>query len=470
MTHFHSYDPLTGSVRWSGDGASALHLQESLTRAQAAQTDWRRRSQEDRLEVALKLQKVLEDKKVDLARWISWETGKPLWESMTEAAGCIGKIKATIAAWQTHDQRFVGVLDNASVSYRSLGVVAVLGPFNFPCHLPNGQMLPALLAGNAVLFKPSERTPGCGDFLHACYMQAGFPADLCQIVHGDASVGQGLVTSPEIDAVFFTGSRRAGVAIHQSLAGRPEVLLALELGGNNPLVVWNPERIAEAVRLIVLSAYSTAGQRCTCARRLIVPTGNEGDAIIGELATAIDGIQVGAWDAEPQPFMGAVLDDGMRLGAANYMKELVDHGAVVVREMSSDGHDKLLRPGLIDVTTVSKELRVDEEYFVPLLQVVRCDNFDAAIAEANATRYGLSAALISRHKELWQQFSSDVHAGIINWNRQTTGASGQLPFGGCKASGNHRAAGIDMIQACSDPVSSLAFDHIPDLADVPGLH
>lgn len=458
-----SADPVTDAMVYSGAEADAAQVAAAVGAAQAAQSAWAQLGSAERLAVLERATGLISQRAEALALGIAQETGKPLWDARQEVQSVVAKLAATRGAWD----RAQPVPDGAVLHRRPLGVVAVLGPFNFPLHLPHGQMLPALLAGNAVVFKPSERTPACGEVLVRCYRDAGLPPGVLNLVQGGANVGATLVDDPRLCGLFFTGSARGGEALHRRVAGRTDLLLALEMGGNNPLVVWDAPPDAATVRLIILSAFLSAGQRCTCARRLIIPADRRGEALLEALLPALRRIRVGHFQQVPEPFMGPVLDDRARAALWQRQEQIAAAGRErVLLPLDTAGHDRLVTPGLADATGLDLP---DEELFGPLLAVQRARDFDHALALANATRYGLAAALLDPDAGRWQQFAASVRAGVINRNRQTTGASGLLPFGGLGRSGNHRPAGAAMVEACHDPVSCLTADTTPAPTAMPGL-
>jgi succinylglutamic semialdehyde dehydrogenase len=368
----------------------------------------------------------------------------------------IGKAELSVKAYaeRTPFKEAPAGAFTARISHHPHGVMAVLGPFNFPGHLPNGHIMPALIAGNTIIFKPSEQTPDVAELTVRLWEEAGIPAGVVNLLQGARGPAEPLVAHDQVDGVLFTGSVPAGRAIHKAVAGRPEKIIALELGGNNPLVVWNVGDLDATARIIVKSAYITSGQRCTCARRLIVKSGPEGDAILAALERLIDRIVAGRPDADPQPFIGPVISeraaDAVLVAQADWLRA----GGKAVRESRRlDLGPAFLSPGLIDVTAVNS--RKDEEVFGPVLQVIRVPDFDAAIAEANNTRFGLAAGLISDDAALFHRFAAEVRAGVLNWNRQTTGASGAAPFGGVGQSGNHRPAGYYAADYSAWPMASL---------------
>jgi succinylglutamic semialdehyde dehydrogenase len=318
--------------------------------------------------------------------------------------------------------------------------------------LPNGHIVPALIAGNAVVFKPSEKTPASGAFLVDCFHAAGIPEGVVRLLIGGPEQGRALAGEPGIDGLLFTGSARAGMALHRQFAETPHKILALELGGNNPLVVWHAKDIPAAATMVVQSAYLSAGQRCTAARRLIVEDGAEGP-LIEAITKLIDRIIVDHPHADPQPFMGPVID----LAAADFLQdqwvELMLKGGKPIRRLDRPFEDQpFLTPALIDVTDVNE--RPDVELFGPVLQMIRVKDFDAAIDEANATRYGLAASLIGGNPELYDRFWANVRSGVINWNKPTNGAPSNAPFGGIGLSGNHRPSAFYAADYCAYPVTS----------------
>jgi succinylglutamic semialdehyde dehydrogenase len=368
----------------------------------------------------------------------------------------VNKVAISIQSYRERTGEKSGPLADATavLRHKPHGVVAVFGPYNFPGHLPNGHIVPALLAGNAVIFKPSELTPKVAELTVKCWIEAGLPAGVLNLLQGARETGVALAGNPGIDGLFFTGSSRTGNLLHQQFAGRPDKILALEMGGNNPLVVDQVQDVDAAVYTIIQSSFISAGQRCTCARRLLVPQGAWGDALLARLVTVAGNIKIGAFDAQPAPFMGSVIS----LAAAQHLmqaqQQLIAKGAKSLLAMTQPQADAaLLTPGILDVSAVAD--RPDEEFFGPLLQVIRYSDFDAAIAEANATQYGLAAGLLSDSAERYQQFLIESRAGIVNWNKQLTGAASSAPFGGVGASGNHRASAYYAADYCAYPVASL---------------
>jgi len=453
---FESLNPVTQNVIWSGQAANTEQVDAAVNAARQAFPAWASLTLDERIAVLERFAATLKGRADEMARCIGEETGKPLWESATEVTSMVNKVAISIQSYRERTGEKSGPLGDATavLRHKPHGVVAVFGPYNFPGHLPNGHIVPALLAGNAVVFKPSELTPKVAELTVQCWIDAGLPAGVLNLVQGARETGIALAAHTGIDGLFFTGSSRTGNSLHQQFAGRPDKILALEMGGNNPLVVDQVADVDAAVYTVIQSAFISAGQRCTCARRLLVPEGAWGDAFMARLVEVTATIQVGAFDQQPAPFMGAVISLRAAQALLDAQEQLLANGAVSLLEMTQpEAGSALLTPGILDVSDVSD--RPDEELFGPLLQVIRYADFDAAIVEANATQYGLAAGLLSDSQERYQQFWLQSRAGIVNWNKQLTGAASTAPFGGVGASGNHRASAYYAADYCAYPVASL---------------
>jgi len=453
---FESLNPVTQNVIWSGQAANTEQVDAAVNAARQAFPAWASLTLDERIAVLERFAATLKGRADEMARCIGEETGKPLWESATEVTSMVNKVAISIQSYRERTGEKSGPLGDATavLRHKPHGVVAVFGPYNFPGHLPNGHIVPALLAGNAVVFKPSELTPKVAELTVQCWIDAGLPAGVLNLVQGTRETGIALAAHTGIDGLFFTGSSRTGNSLHQQFAGRPDKILALEMGGNNPLVVDQVADVDAAVYTVIQSAFISAGQRCTCARRLLVPEGAWGDAFMARLVEVTATIQVGAFDQQPAPFMGSVISLRAAQALLDAQEQLLANGAVSLLEMTQpEAGSALLTPGILDVSDVSD--RPDEELFGPLLQVIRYADFDAAIVEANATQYGLAAGLLSDSQERYQQFWLQSRAGIVNWNKQLTGAASTAPFGGVGASGNHRASAYYAADYCAYPVASL---------------
>lgn len=453
---FASLNPATGETLWKGAEATENDIHDAIEAASNALPTWSALPSEIRVQALLKLGSILQSEQSKYAEIIAKENGKPLWEAMGEVAGMINKIDLSINAYEERCRESIKPLNDAiSITrHRPHGVVALLGPFNFPGYLPFGQIIPALLAGNCIVFKPSELTPWCGQALTQLIEKAEIPSGVFNLVQGGKSTGKLLVDHPKINGVFFVGSWNGGKALAENIGTQPEKILALEMGGNNPLVVTNVSDYEAAAYLAIQSAFLTSGQRCTCARRLIVPRGDKGDRFIQSLIKMTSKIVVGPYTQKPDPFMGPVISENSFKALLKAQEGLIAKGGKSLIEMKRKGEQGFfLTPGIIDVTSIA--LREDEEFFGPLLQLIRVDDFNTAIVEANNTAYGLTAGLLSDDKNEYDLFLKHVKAGIINWNMPMTGNSSGAPFGGIGKSGNNRPSGFYTIDYCNYPVASL---------------
>nr|WP_163502027.1 succinylglutamate-semialdehyde dehydrogenase [Halomonas socia] len=461
---FAKLDPVSGQPLWQGASASDTQVEAAVAAARQAFPGWARTRFAERQALVERFRGVLEAHREDLATAIAGETGKPLWEARTEIGAMIGKVALSISAYHERTgerERDLGGT-HAVLRHRPHGVMAVFGPYNFPGHLPNGHMVPALLAGNTVVFKPSEQTPLTADLVLQCWREAGLPAGVINLVQGAAAVGQALAACRDIDGLLFTGSAKVGGLLQQQFAGQLDKILALELGGNNPLVIRDVPDQDAAVLTILQSAFLSGGQRCTCARRLMVPYGEVGDRLLEALVSAIDKLRVGGQFSEPAPFYGGLVSVAAADGLLKAQDDLEALGGTLLSRMQRlEENTSLLSPALIDVTGLALP---DEEHFGPLLKVHRYRDWDEAIALANDTRYGLSAGLIGGSRDDWDDFLLRIRAGIVNWNRQTTGASGDAPFGGVGDSGNHRPSAYYAADYCAYPVASMESEdlQLPD--------
>lgn len=450
-------DPLTNELIWQHPAADGKDVAAACQAAANAFEDWAATDYAARLAVITAFGEQLTTHRQALATLISRETGKPLWESLTEVTAMINKIAISQQSWQQRTGEHHG--EGSSLRHRPHGVMAVFGPYNFPGHLPNGQIVPALLAGNTVVFKPSEMTPATAEYTVRLWQQAGLPAGVINLVQGAKQTGQTLIDQPQLAGVLFTGSAATGYQIHRQLAGRPEVILALEMGGNNALIAEDMPDIDAAVNIAIQSAFISAGQRCTCARRLLVKRGEQGDRFLARLAEVTAKLTPGAWDSTPPPFMGSVISAAAAQRIWQHWQQLTQQQGKVLLEMRyPDPTTALLWPGIIDVTEVQG--LQDEEVFGPLLTVIRYDQYQEAIRLANQTRFGLACGLISPDKEKFQELVKRARAGIVNWNKPLTGAASNAPFGGIGASGNHRPGAFYTADFCAWPMASLESPHL----------
>jgi succinylglutamic semialdehyde dehydrogenase len=451
-----SHEPATGAQVWQGRIGD---VEDAVARARRAWPAWAAQPHSNRIELVRRFANEVRRVQENLATLIARETGRPLWETRSEVDDVINRVEIAVRGYaeRTSQRRLDSALQgSAALRHKPHGVMAVITPASGPASVPAGHIVPALIAGNTVIFKPSERCPASGELLVQCFHRAGVSATVLQMLTGGAEQGQELVTSDGVDGVLFTGSAHVGIAINRRLAANPGKLVALEMGGNNPIVVWDTPKITDAAVLVVQSAFAGAGQRCTAARRLIVKA-SMADALLDEVRMLADRLIVGAPFDDPAPFMGPVIDNRTADGLTESFVYLLSNGGRPIKHLVRlDEANPFLSPAIIDVTRMKD--RPDVELFGPLLQVVVVDEFEAAIAEANATRFGLCAALVGGGPQEYNRFWAQVRAGVINWNRPTHAHSNGAPLGGVGLSGNHRPAAFYAADSCAYPVASAELD------------
>jgi succinylglutamic semialdehyde dehydrogenase len=457
---FTATDPAGRGTTWEGRASSTGQVASAVRAAAESHPAWRRTPLAERVAIAEHFAGLVRDHTEDLASTITGETGKPLWEARTEPASMAAKVAISVEAQErragTEERDLPGGIRSVT-RHRPHGVMAVFGPYNFPGHLPNGHIVPALLAGDTVVFKPSELAPGTAEATVRLWEEAGLPPGVLNLVQGAIDTGRALADDARIAGILFTGSVRTGRLLHSQAAGRPELLLALELGGNNPLVVRDGVDMEAAVVTVVQSAFLSAGQRCSCARRLLVPEGAWGDGLVDRLADVTARLEPGDPRGEPQPFLGPVVGARAADGLVHAWDRLVELGGRPIVPLLRGAPDTgFISPGIIDLTGVADV--PDEEHFGPLLSVYRYDGLDEAIDLANDTAFGLSAGILTTDRSEYERILDEVRAGVINWNRPTTGASSAAPFGGVGGSGNHRPSAFYAADYAAYPVASLEAD------------
>lgn len=453
-------NPVSNQALWAAQAANQEDVEKAALAARKAFPTWAKYSLEQRIEIIERFAALLEQNKNRLAEVISQETSKPLWETLTEVQSMIAKVAISVRAYheRTGSSETAMADGVASLHHRPHGVLAVFGPYNFPGHLPNGHIVPALIAGNTIVFKPSELTPWTAEETVKLWQQAGLPDGVLNLVQGGRQTGEALAASAQIDGLLFTGSANTGYHLHKQMAGSPEKILALEMGGNNALIIDEAVDVDAVVHLAIQSAFVSAGQRCTCARRILVKEGANGDAFVQCFVEAAQKLVVGHWNQQPQPFMGGVISSQSADLMLKAQQQLLALGATALLEMTRpDAESSLLTAGILEVTKVEVP---DEEYFGPLTTICRYKDFDEALSLANKTRFGLSVGLVSPNRDLFDRLIIEARAGIVNWNKPLTGASSAAPFGGVGASGNHRASAFYAADYCAWPMASLESDKV----------
>jgi succinylglutamic semialdehyde dehydrogenase len=456
-------------IVWSGS-SSVQAVHEAIESAREALPAWSATPIEKRVAVLRRFQEIANERAQQLGSLISDETGKALWESNAEANLVGAKVDITLEEGEWSGRHRVtdfefGLNDSKSARchFRPHGVLAVVGPFNFPAHLPNGHIVPALLTGNTIVFKPSDKSPAVGQMLTEMFHEAlesqGAPKGVVNLVHGAVDESIALCGSPDVDGVLFTGSWAAGRAITEANLDQPGKIIALEMGGNNPAIVMPDADLYQAVVEITRCAFNTTGQRCTSTRRLIVHR-DVAEKVTTAILKAASNLIVGDPRSDIPVFMGPIISEAALDSVLRFQEQIASAGGRVLMESTRmpDRDGWFITPGVIEVdefTLGANDAGCDEEVFGPLLRISVVDSFDEALKQANATRYGLSASVFTADESLQRRFLNECRAGCRNINCGTAGASSKLPFGGLGLSGNHRPAGAFALDYTAYPVASM---------------
>jgi succinylglutamic semialdehyde dehydrogenase len=450
-------DPARPSgVVWSGSPVAA-HAEEAAAAARRALPAWSALPFDARRAHLERWRETCVKHAARLAAAISREVGKVAWEAELEAKVVAEKVTITledrVLARVAGFEVAAGAGKTGLCTFKPHGVMAVLGPFNFPAHLPNGHIVPALLLGNTVVFKPSEKAASVGQLMAELAHEAGFPAGVFNVVQGGGAIAARLATHPEVDGVLFTGSFPVGRRILEANLDTPGRLIALEMGGSNPAVVTAKADLRRAAIECVRAGFATTGQRCTCTRRVIVED-SVADRFVPMVLKLASNLVIAAADDRVPAFMGPLVTGEARDAVLRAQGRLAAGGRLLLEASPFDREGFFLSPGAVEVARF--ERRADEEeIFGPFVQISRARDLDDAIAQANATNFGLAASLFSSERAEWEAFFAGVRAGCVNWNTGTAGASSKLPFGGLGRSGNHRPAGAFAVDAVAYPVATM---------------
>ena len=462
---FYSYSPVNDEILWTGNYGEEKDVEQAVKCAKEAFSSWSLLDIEERIKYLTRFKEVVEGKKEELAECISREVGKPYWEALTEVGGIIGKLEPCVEAYNLRNKTIERVQNDGSKSitrFKPHGVVGVIGPYNFPAHMPNGHIISGLLAGNTIILKPSEKAPLVSEKIMECWKETGIPDGVINMVQGDKKVCELICQNKDVRGIFFTGSKQAGENIERICMHKK--MCVLEMGGNSPYIVWDTSNIDSAVITIIQSSFITSGQRCSTARRLIIPNNDFGSAFLKRLVEVSKNIKVG--NPKDEVYMGPLKSKEFVDNILNKQEELINKGGVVLLESKKLSLGECyITPGIIDVTNVDE--KIDEEIIGPFLQVTRVNSFEEAIIKANDSCYGLAAGLITEDKSLYNLFESKIEAGIIALNKQLTGASKYAPFGGIKDSGNYRPSGFLSADYSVYSTASVEIEQVPDNIKIP---
>jgi succinylglutamic semialdehyde dehydrogenase len=463
-----SVDPASpGRVIWSAAPVPD-HVEAAVEAARCAFRGWSRAPMDDRIALLRRWQAVTSEHAGDLAGLITDEMGKTLAESLIEAKALAEKVEITLSDISLSRVRGYDVEVSKTrigrCRFKPHGVMAVIAPYNFPAHLANGHFVPALLLGNTIVLKPSEKTPATGQMLAEMMDAIGCPPGVFNVVQGGGDIAVKLVNHEAVDGILFTGSWPVGRRILEANLDRPGRIIALEMGGNNPAVVLDDAHLKQAVVECVRSAFATTGQRCTCTRRIIVQRRIAG-RFVPAFCAAASTLLIGPGRSEAPVFMGPLVNEPAVEVVLRFQREQAARGGRVLLEAARPAKEgAFITPGVIEVNRFS--LEDDAEVFGPLVRVAVVEDLDEAIEQANASRYGLAASIFTASREAAEQFFARVNSGCINWNTGTAGASSRLPFGGWGRSGNHRPAAAFSVDSCAYPIANMV-EQSADVA-IPG--
>jgi len=456
------------------------HVDPVIESANCGYKIWRRTPLEQRVNLLLKLKEQFQKRSLEIAEAIALETGKPLWESKTEASALAGKVDATL----NHSLKRIdpNLIENilpqtsGSVHFKPIGPCLVIGPFNFPCHLANGQILNALISGNSIIFKPSEKTCYSGQLLIECFHDAGFPAGVVNLIQGDGETASRLTKEKSIKGVFFTGSVEVGKKIlsvtHQDLSK----LVALELGGKNTSIIHSDAKLDYVMPELIKACFMTTGQRCVSTSLIPIHRSISEDFIskFHQLTKRV--IVDHPIDFENEPLMGPLID---QLSVDNYLNfmgmakregiEEIMRGKVIQKKFEGNYVSPSIH--LAEKNQMANSHFLTSELFGPNCTFIVYDEIEEAIEIANSTEFGLAASVFTQDENIFELAKNEIEVGQFNWNRSTVGASSILPFGGVKNSGNHRPAAVSFIDSCVYPQSNLMyqFDLDKDPENLPGI-
>ncbi len=436
------------------------HVDKACKAAKEAYLPWAKLTLNDRKNYLLKLREIFVAHEAQMAEMIARDTGKSLWDATSEAKALAAKVDITLneSIKLIQEERITNALPQVDgvIRYRSRGVMAVVGPFNFPAHLPNGHIIPALISGNTIVYKPSDQTPAVAQLYAQMFEKADFPAGVFNLVHGEVETGRRLVAHELVDGILFTGSYEVGLKIKQETLNHYWKILALEMGGKNATVVWDDADIEKAVYETLVGAYMSTGQRCSGTSRVILHD-KIADEFTDRFYQAAKKISIGHWSKNP--FMGPLINAAAVEKYIRFQEmanrencESLMRGKSL--ELDYKGH--YVTPSIHLVKSFdAKSLYQKTEIFGPNVAIYRSSDFEKTIEMVNSTGYGLVMALFSKNKELYESSLLKARVGLLNWNRTTNGASSRLPFGGMGKSGNDRPSAHFAIQYCTVPVASL---------------
>lgn len=435
--------------------SGAADIAKAVESARRGFERWRRTPAPARGDVLRRVGEIMVARKEELADLMTREMGKPL----AETRGDVQEGIDTAFYAATEGRRLFGhtvpseLRDKWAMSFRRpIGVAGLITPFNFPLAIPTWKMFPALLCGNAVIFKPAEDVPHTGHVLVEILLEAGLPPEVIQLVHGDGEAGKAIVDHPDIPLISFTGSTETGSKVGET-CGRMHKRLSLEMGGKNAQIVLDDARLDLALDGVLWGAFGTTGQRCTATSRLILQDGIH-DRFVAQLIERAKALKLGD-GRKAGTDVGPVIHADSIAKIERYVEIGLTEKAELAlggRRATGTGLDKgfFFQPTIF--TGVKPGSRLEqEEIFGPVLSVIRVKDADEAFRVNNNVKYGLSSSLYTQDVNLAFRALQELDNGITYVNAPTIGAEAHLPFGGVKQTGNgHREGGWEVYEFYSE--------------------
>ncbi|MBC6414798.1 MAG: aldehyde dehydrogenase family protein [Bdellovibrionales bacterium] len=437
------------------DEHPCLDLNSLCFSGKKAQRKWSQTPFPERVKKLKKLKPIIKKNIKNWGELISRETGKALWESEGEVKALLLKLDFTLeeALKRIKTQ---SLPPYGQIRFKSRGLCLVIGPFNFPMHLPFGQILPALLAGNAVIFKASEKAPASAQALTGAFDQIGLESGLYQLVQGGGKISKKLCNQNLIDAIFFTGSFETGDKIKQSLVKDYNKLLALEMGGYNSSLVWDDADLNLAVQECLKACFWTSGQRCSSCSQIILHKKIASEFIKLFLEKAKQ-LKVNHWSQNP--WMGSLIDKKSLQRFFKFQKQIKKAGGQFLLEGKQLYKEKgyYVSPGIYKMAFDKNSLIGTQETFTPQVIIYETRQLKEAVELINHSGFGLSLSVFSKDKKVKEEMFQCSKVGLVYYNLASVGASSYLPFGGVGKSGNDRPAGAFAIDSCVIPMAEKGF-------------
>ncbi|MBI4437130.1 MAG: aldehyde dehydrogenase family protein [Candidatus Omnitrophica bacterium] len=442
---------------------SEEEVERAVAAAQAGFSVWREKPFTVRRRAILQFHKALRRRREELAQLITREMGKPIRDALQEVDRMIERVPlASKEAGRLSEGKSYPLKRGVRgvLRYKPRGILAIIGPFNFPGHIPNSQILPAILLGNSVIFKPSEFTPFVGQLLAELWHETGLPRGIFNLVQGDGRVGKTVVAHEKIHGIIFTGSYATGQKIREETVHQVDKLVALEMGGKNAAIVSRHAGLQNAVENCLLGSFSISGQRCNATSRIILEK-KIAKPFLKSFMDKAKSVTVG-YGLDEKNFMGPLVSQ-------DAVEKYLYHTALAPKEnfevlQKGIPLEKERRGYYVQPSVCLREVKkgetprgpyTEEEIFGPNVAIYIVDALEEAVRIHNASRYGLIASFFSKRKEEYEKIFRELEVGLLNWNQATIYSSARLPFGGVKRSGNHHPVGAFVPHLCTYPVAVL---------------